>query len=81
MADVLSFASKVASKIEQPTKSFEESERDAILAVVDRIKRADERNQASRSPVRAVSAVEKTFQEDANLPVEFFDFFKIEKQA
>ncbi len=76
MADVLSFPTQSTEHT-----SFEQAEREAIMAVVERIKRADDRNQASRSPVRAVSAVEKDFQEDANLPVEFFDFFKIEKQA
>ena len=58
-------------------KPLQESERDAIMAVIDRIKRADARHQSSQSPIREVTKTEKKFQEDSKLPVEFFDFFEI----
>lgn len=72
MAEILSFGQPLA---------MQEQERAAILDVVARIKRADARNQASSSPIRAVTPVEKSFQEESNLPVEFFDFFEIKNSG
>lgn len=69
----------IVHSFRKPAPFATDSDRDEILGIVERIKRADEKNQASRSPLKAVSKDDKKFQEDANLPVEFFDFFKIEK--
>lgn len=63
-------------KLRQPTP-LQETERDTLMSVIERLKAADARNQSSTSPLREVSGPAKEFQEESNLPVEFFDFFEI----
>lgn len=56
-------------------------ERDEIVELVSRIKRADEKLQRPMTERKAVAEHDAKWAEDNQLPREFFEFFTLERVA